>query len=113
MAEEDEEGQRDEEGVAHSGVLEEVDVAPEGSDKEGYVANDPQHSVHSDHQQLCILRALESLHYNAIIFIRIGIRVHAAVMRIIHNRHLDERLILHYEILVELRLGMDPLQSIT
>lgn len=58
MAEEDEEGQRDEEAVTHSRVFEEVDVAPEGSDEEGYVAYDSQHSVYSYHQQLRILGTL-------------------------------------------------------
>lgn len=50
VSEENEEGQDDEEGVAHAGVLEKIDIAPKSSDEEGDIANHSQHSVHSDHQ---------------------------------------------------------------
>lgn len=90
MAEEDEEWQRNEKGVTHSRVFEEVDVAPESSDEQCYIANDSQHSVDSDYQQLRILGTLQPLHNNPIILVGIRIGVHAAEMRIIHHRHLDQ-----------------------
>jgi hypothetical protein len=48
MGEHDEERQNDEEGIPHAWVFEEINISPEGSDKQCHISNNSQYSVNSN-----------------------------------------------------------------